>query len=92
MKRSRPASRSTGTNLRCEHCGERVRDVDHLLLLTATDRPPESRVAVTIHTDCADDFTASHPGSWERYAGRSTCGSWFLPLMVDWPASPTSHP
>ncbi|WP_143815302.1 hypothetical protein [Longibacter salinarum] len=92
MSRSRSPRRPGTTNVCCEHCNEPVVNLDQLLLLTSTDSTPECRVAVTIHAKCADDFIESHPGAWQRYAGRSSSASWFLPMMIRWPGPRTQQP
>jgi len=85
----RRTSRPTvDTPIRCKHCRKPIRNVDQLQLLQSCDSTPESGTGVTVHTSCADAFIATHPGTWERYSGRSSSAGWFLPMMVRWPDAP----
>lgn len=86
----RPSTRSsTDSPIRCRHCRKPVRNVDQLQLLQSCESTPESGAGVTVHTTCADAFIATHPGTWERYSGRSSSAGWFLPMMIRWPDSPS---
>jgi hypothetical protein len=73
----------------CEHCDGRIRNIDQLQLLRSCDTAPESSTAVTVHADCTEAFLDTHPGAWQRYEGRSSSASWFLPMMIRWPDTPS---
>lgn len=73
----------------CEHCDGRIRNINQLQLLRSCDTAPESSTAVTVHADCTEAFVVTHPGAWQRYEGRSSSASWFLPMMIRWPDAPS---